>query len=82
MQKDQTVTFCDPEISSTDFSGKLIGFIEHNGASVTTGHYKNVVNCGNTWFHCDDALISKKDPDMNFNSNKCYILFYLKQVSS
>lgn len=77
-QKVHTQNFCNPNISLPEFSGTLIGFIEHMGETVSSGHYTCYVKVASTWFHCNDNDVSiHNDTDM-LNSDKAYILFYLK----
>ena len=56
------------------FFGNLIGFIDHLGTTPHSGHYVSNVKIDNTWFLCNDSLITPNTS--NLNSSQVYIAFY------
>ena len=60
------------ELTIPGFSGRLIGFIDHLGPSVNSGHYISNIKIGNSWFQCNDSHIFKT----TFNTYSVYLAFY------
>ena len=62
------------EIKIPGFSGKLIAYIDHLGATPYSGHYVSNIKIKNSWFSCSDTSIKPTiDPS---SSQSVYLAFY------
>ena len=62
------------ELRIPGFSGKLIAYIEHLGATPYSGHYVSNIKIKNSWFSCSDTSIKPTiDPSC---SQSVYLAFY------
>ena len=57
-------------------SYSLLGFIEHHGTYINSGHYICYTKCKNKWYHCNDNYI--KETNLLTMSKYVYLLFYAK----
>ena len=57
-------------------SYSLLGFIEHHGTYINSGHYICYTKCKNKWYHCNDKYI--KETNLLTMSKYVYLMFYVK----
>ena len=60
------------------FKGQLLAVISHYGPTTDSGHYKAHIRTENSWYCCNDSVISLVDFDDITNSKECYLLFYIE----
>lgn len=58
----------------------LVGFIEHHGSGVGSGHYTAYCHHDGYWFHFDDSSVTACDETI-VKKSKAYILFYNRRSS-
>ena len=57
-------------------SYNLLGFIEHHGTYINSGHYICYTKYKNKWYHCNDKYI--KETNLLTMSKYIYLMFYVK----
>lgn len=67
----------------TDTNYRLYGYIIHEGASTSSGHYTAVVSSNDSWFYASDTRVKEisNSRALDHESFSPYLLFYQKYVN-
>ena len=76
--KDSRSVTLDDELFGTY---DLVGFVSHDGSTLSSGHYFATAKRGQTWYKFDDENVTEipRVENTNIASTKAYLVFYKKR---